>query len=65
MARTKAKNYDLKEELFYQVIDRIEDEAEEFIEFDEIMDFFTKRGRPIGHPKLGNMKSMKEASVPP
>lgn len=35
-----------KNELFCETLDRIEAEADEFIDFEEIMEFFTRRGRP-------------------
>ncbi|KRX08415.1 hypothetical protein PPERSA_12896 [Pseudocohnilembus persalinus] len=44
--RIKAVNYELEDEQVNMVLDRMEQEAEEFLEFDEIMEFFSRRGRP-------------------
>jgi len=30
----------------FEVLERMQEECEEFIDLDEIMDFFTRRGRP-------------------
>ena len=46
IARKKANNFQLPEETFGEVIERINEEGDEFLEWDEIIEFFTRRGRP-------------------
>ena len=46
VARRKSNKHDLNEELLCEVLDRMELETDEFIDFEEIMEYFTRRGRP-------------------
>jgi hypothetical protein len=46
VGRRKAAKYVLPSETIEEVIDRIENEAENSIDWKEFMEFFTKRGRP-------------------
>ena len=46
IGRKKAKLFDLEPETVGQTLDRIEEEADQYIEWQDILDFFTRRGRP-------------------
>lgn len=46
IARRKADKFSLKDETFSEVLDRMENETEEYLDWDEILDYFTRRGRP-------------------
>lgn len=45
-ARRNAEKFGIKNESVGEVIDRIQKEADDFIDWDEFLEFFTKRGRP-------------------
>jgi len=47
LGRKKSKNHDLPNETIEETINRIENEAEGFISWDEFSQFFTRRGRPL------------------
>ena len=47
IGRRKAAKYSLRSELIENVINRIEEESDPTIDFDEFMEFFTRRGRPL------------------
>ena len=44
--RLKAKHFNLDSETLEEVINRIKLEAECYIEWEDVLDFFTRRGRP-------------------
>ncbi len=46
IGRRKAANFDREEEAFGDVLERIEREGDEFLEWDEILEYFTRRGHP-------------------
>ena len=46
IGRKKAENFELEDETFGEVLTRLEGEGDEYVEWDEIMEFFTRRGRP-------------------
>ena len=46
LGRLKSDMFDLKEECVGDVLGRMEVEADEFVEWDEILEYFTRRGRP-------------------
>mgnify|MGYP000917514761 FL=1 len=46
IGRKKAKRGELEEETVAAVIERLHEEGDNFIEWPDIMDFFTRRGRP-------------------
>lgn len=64
LARRKAKKFDLEDEAFQDVLDRMETEAEEYLDFEEILEFFTRRGRPKRHGLQEVQQKHKLASAP-
>lgn len=46
VGRRKARKFELEDEFFAEVIDRMEQETEHYIDWDDISEFFTRRGRP-------------------
>ncbi|KAL4467669.1 hypothetical protein ABPG74_013004 [Tetrahymena malaccensis] len=66
LSRRKADKFDLKEELLCDTLDRMEAECDEYIDFEEIMEYFTRRGRPKYINKKEEDKEFKEklATVP-
>ena len=47
IGRVKAKYYNLQAETISEVFDRIEIEANLFVQWEDILEFFTKRGRSL------------------
>lgn len=47
-------------------LDRMEVEADPYLDFDEVVDFFTVRGRPLAldYAKRGKNKPLQEEKVP-
>ena len=45
-ARSKAHSSQLKSETLREILYRIEKESDEYLDYDEFLEFFTKRGRP-------------------
>ena len=59
IGRKKAAKYSLKSELIGDAINRIEEESDPIIDFNEFMEFFTRKGRPshmLGKSKLISIK---------
>lgn len=46
IARRKADRFNLNDEMLCEVIDRMEKEADEYIDYQELLEYFTRRGRP-------------------
>lgn len=46
IGRRKAQKFELEDEYLAEVIDRMEQEAENYIDWQDVLDFFTRRGRP-------------------
>ncbi len=46
MARRSSNTYQLESEEFEEVLERMLKEADQYIEFRECMDFFSRKGRP-------------------
>ena len=46
ITRRKAAHYKLKKEILTEVLERMQEEADNFIDIDETLDFFTRKGRP-------------------
>ncbi|EAR83067.2 EF hand protein (macronuclear) [Tetrahymena thermophila SB210] len=66
LSRRKADKFDLKEELLCDTLDRMEAECDEYLDFEEIMEYFTRRGRPKYINKKEEDKEFKEklATIP-
>lgn len=52
-----------QDELFSDTIDRMENEADEYLEFEEIMEYFTRRGRPRHAHQKEDDKAFKASMV--
>lgn len=63
LARRKADKFDLKDEMLCEVLDRMEAESDEFLDFQEILEYFTRRGRPKFRENKEEEKEFKEKYV--
>ena len=61
--RTKGRYCNLPDETLEQVLVRIQKEADEFIDWDEFIQFFTKRGYPINTENNRNLAPLTKGYV--
>lgn len=44
--RVKAKYFDLEDEKFFEILNRIEKDGDEYMDLPEVFTYFTRRGKP-------------------
>lgn len=55
--------FSFKDELLCDTLDRMQAECDEFLDFEDIMEYFTRRGRPKYTKKKEEDKEFKEKLV--